>query len=347
MTGQLLLLDIGGSRTRAAIYAVNTNEFSKVHYEKVMTMHIKDIAQFISEFLRINSEMKEEDTSLIIAAAGPLRKGIIELHNSTLSIDRRKIERQFNFKNILLVNDVIAAAARINAQYSRIDKKKLFMDGDMKLNGARFIMLGEEDYEPECDDNSALTVIKSGTGLGIASARKANAAPEKTLYTASEAARLPAQSFDSEDADMIRYIFEKYDRLAALEDMSSGKGIEDYYELLTSKNKSAKQMCVDYDEDLSSAQSLRFFLKNQGRIAAAAANIFVPYNGIIITGNIISSAKELIKDSGLRREFLTYASLPHSDSIPLILYIEHDVNIKGCIEIAAQKLNISNPTIKD
>ena len=339
MPKQLLVLDIGGSKTRAAIYSVLDNNFKKEHYEKLITAHIEDISDFIEKFLQANSSYSENDTSLLIAAAGPKRQDCIVLHNANLKICLPELKRRFGFENILLMNDMVAAASRINSQYHRIEKQKLFMDGTFFLEESRFIMISPKNNEGVCDEKAPLAVIRAGTGLGAAAITEKGG---NFVTIASEAARLPAESMDEEDADFIRYIFERKGRIATLEDMSSGMGMEDYYNLITSNKKSAKQMTYDSDEDVSSAQAIRFFLKNQGRFAAALCNIFLPYKGIIATGNILTGNRHLIEESGLNRDYEAYANIPGYEQIPVILYAEHDVNLKGCLEIAANRMGIEN-----
>jgi glucokinase len=303
-TKAILAIDMGASHTRFAII-----KNSKILFKKIIdTTEITKKENLSDQINLIQKEQKKfKLTNLAIAAAGPpsIDKKSIELTRHKFKITTKKLRDKIKIKKIILVNDLVAQAAGIEAttpkQKTPIIKKK------------------PNNKYPK-------VIIGPGTGLGIA-----YLLPSGEIIPSS-ASRTPASIQDEEDYQII--IKEKNKTLTEL---VSGSGLENikkhYIKKSTTKiNKEDQNHEIFHckTKNHPHKKAADFYIKHLARTCAINAYNVMAYGGIYLVGDLVANNKECFQTKEFIKQF---HSIKHPinilDNIAIYIISDPDLSIKG------------------
>jgi len=139
----ILTGDVGGTKTRLALVAVNGSQVVIRREHSYASQHYATFEELLSEFL--SSGERVDDAALGIA--GPVLGGVVQATNLPWRIDATALRQRFDFVRCNLLNDLEATAYGLPA----LDEADL---------------LTVQAGNPDVQGNAA--VIAAGTGLGEA-----------------------------------------------------------------------------------------------------------------------------------------------------------------------------------
>ena len=147
----ILAGDIGGTNTRLLLAQIKTNtkkpkliEISKVKYKNKEFLKFEDI---INKFInQIDSTTIDNIQAACFAVAGPIINQEVKLTNLPWSISAKRLKKNTNLDNILLINDFTAIGY-----------------GIPNLEPQDYIVL----QNPKKQITSPIAYLGAGTGLGV------------------------------------------------------------------------------------------------------------------------------------------------------------------------------------
>ena len=134
---KILLVDVGGTNIRYAVYDSNSPDINDVHKTKFETKVFEEILKKIIDVNNVDQ--------LVISAAGPKIDNTISMTNKNFVLNSDELRKKFNLKKCYLLNDWEAIAYSYDYVFDNIKFIK---------NGKKF--------------NNQILFLGPGTGLGAA-----------------------------------------------------------------------------------------------------------------------------------------------------------------------------------
>jgi len=134
---KILLVDVGGTNIRYAVYDSNSPDINDVHKTKFETKVFEEILKKIIDVNNVDQ--------LVISAAGPKIDNTISMTNKNFVLNSDELRKKFNLKKCYLLNDWEAIAYSYDHVFDNIKFIK---------NGKKF--------------NNQILFLGPGTGLGAA-----------------------------------------------------------------------------------------------------------------------------------------------------------------------------------
>ena len=293
----LCLIDIGGTNIRYSFLCGSR----KLSIKKKEIPLSKSLNQILNEIL---TQKETIVTDLVISAAGPKSNHIIKMTNQKFIIDAKKIKKKFNLQNCFVLNDLEAAGYYLDKIKS--NNKKIIKKGH-KLNNNRIL-------------------VCPGTGLGLSLIIN----NQKVMSSEIGNSKFLKSEFLKIDKRLIKFKFSK------IEDFLSGPGISNLYEVIYRKKLSAPEIIYQLSNNNRKALYVKnIFLKMFAKFLAEISLIYLPGNGIFLSGSLIRELETYINKKKFKDDFLNQVNESHKmllNSISINVIIKEHMSIFGCKE---------------
>jgi glucokinase len=283
---EIVAVDIGGTHARFAIAALHNENVSALG--EVVTLKTAEFASFQTaweEFGRIIGRPLPRIAAIALAAW--VKDEVIKLTNNPWIIRPALIKEKLSVDDYVLVNDFEAV-------------------------GHAVARAGPQDFQHVCgpqkslDDNSTISIIGPGTGLGVAHLSRFGS---RYHVHATEGGHMDFAPLDSiEDAILLR--LRKRHRRVSVERIVSGPGLIEIYETLAAIEGRAVQSLDDTalwmlgmsnEDSLAAAAIDRFCLS----LGSVAGDIALAQGGseVVIAGGLGYRIKDILLRSGFQDRF--------------------------------------------
>ena len=293
----LLVIDIGGTNIRYL-------EIFKGKKNKIIKEKISSTSRFHNLLNEVISNCPNPIHNIVISAAGPKSNNSIKMTNQKFVIDSQIIKKKFNLKNCFLLND-LEAAGYILHKVSK-DNKNIIKKGKKT--------------------NSSQALITPGTGLGLS-------------FVIDNKIVIPSEIGNSKilTSDIIdRNKKFSYSNFLKIEDFLSGPGLSKIYKSFYKKDVSSSEVVFQgMNNNPKALRVIKVFLEILAKFLAEISLIYVPGNGIFLSGSLMRSLKNFIDNDKFEDIFLKQVNKTHRkllESIEINLIDKEHLSILGCIE---------------
>ncbi|MFT4309824.1 MAG: glucokinase [Candidatus Woesearchaeota archaeon] len=326
----ILAADIGGTNTRIALSSID-NPQSIIHYKHLKTSTIQKLEITLLGFLQEAGITGDSIGECIIACAGPVHNNSCSLTNSNLHISAKTITLATGITNVQLINDMQASAERIAEHLPRISKEKVIQN----IDDAKYILL-QDNYANaiEYPDRGVAMIIQAGTGYGLATLLTSKSS---SILLSSESDHFPYAPYTQEEYEYYEYLRKK-DNMITIGKILRNTGLYEYARFIGCKASTPEEVSLTYDDDVRAREAVHYYLKAHARYTAHFCNVFLPYRGVFITGNALTTNIKGILNSDYIGVMKTHLKLSTLQNIPVYLVEEHNINLKGALSLGKSKI---------
>ena len=293
----LFVIDIGGTNLRYS-ELVNSKK------PKINKIKIESKKNFYEILISLSKTCKEPIENLVISAAGPKLGNLIRMTNQNLLIDPQSLKKKLRLKNCFLLNDLEAAGYYLKK--NTLANKKIIKKGK-KINSNKVLII-------------------PGTGLGL-SLILGN---EKVISSEIGNSKILVSDLISTNNNFESSNFSK------IEDLISGPGITHIYKSIYKREISSTEIIKNaLHKDSKALNVIEIFLEMLAKFLAEIALIYLPGNGIFLSGSFMRSLEIFIDQKKFTENFLKQVNYPHKqvlESVEINLICEENLPIYGCIE---------------
>ena len=292
----LLVIDIGGTNIR--YLEILKGKKTKIKKEKILSK-----LSFYNLLNKIISHCLNPIDNLVISAAGPKTNNSIQMTNQKFKIDSQLIKKKFNLRNCILLNDLEAAGYFLH----KVSKNKKTIKKGKKTN-------------------SRQVLVTPGTGLGL------SFVIDNEIVIPSEIgnSKILISEIMTQNTEFSNLNFSK------IEDFLSGPGLSKIYKSLYKSDISSNELILQgKNNNLKALKTIKVFLEILAKFLAEISLIYVPGNGIFISGSLMKALKIFIDKDEFINIFLKQVNKTHRRALELveINFIEKEhLSIFGCIE---------------
>ena len=292
----LLVIDIGGTNIR--YLEILKGKKTKIKKEKILSK-----LSFYNLLNKIISHCLNPIDNLVISAAGPKTNNSIQMTNQKFKIDSQLIKKKFNLRNCILLNDLEAAGYFLH----KVSKNKKTIKKGKKTN-------------------SRQVLVTPGTGLGLSFVID----NENVIPSEIGNSKILISEIMTQNTEFSNLNFSK------IEDFLSGPGLSKIYKSLYKSDISSNELISQgKNNNLKALKTIKVFLEILAKFLAEISLIYVPGNGIFISGSLMKALKIFIDKDEFINIFLKQVNKTHRRALELveINFIEKEhLSIFGCIE---------------
>lgn len=292
----LLVIDIGGTNIR--YLEILKGKKTKIKKEKILSK-----LSFNNLLNKIISHCLNPIDNLVISAAGPKTNNSIQMTNQKFKIDSQLIKKKFNLRNCILLNDLEAAGYFLH----KVSKNKKTIKKGKKTN-------------------SRQVLVTPGTGLGLSFVID----NENVIPSEIGNSKILISEIMTQNTEFSNLNFSK------IEDFLSGPGLSKIYKSLYKGDISSNELISQgKNNNLKALKTIKVFLEILAKFLAEISLIYVPGNGIFISGSLMKALKIFIDKDEFINIFLKQVNKTHRRALELveINFIEKEhLPIFGCIE---------------
>lgn len=292
----LLVIDIGGTNIR--YLEILKGKKTKIKKEKILSK-----LSFYNLLNKIISNCLNPIDNLVISAAGPKTNNSIQMTNQKFKIDSQLIKKKFNLRNCILLNDLEAAGYFLH----KVSKNKKTIKKGKKTN-------------------SRQVLVTPGTGLGLSFVID----NENVIPSEIGNSKILISEIMTQNTEFSNLNFSK------IEDFLSGPGLSKIYKSLYKSDISSNELISQgKNNNLKALKTIKVFLEILAKFLAEISLIYVPGNGIFISGSLMKALKIFIDKDEFINIFLKQVNKTHRRTLELveINFIEKEhLSIFGCIE---------------
>ncbi len=292
----LLVIDIGGTNIR--YLEILKGKKTKIKKEKILSK-----LSFNNLLNKIISHCLNPIDNLVISAAGPKTNNSIQMTNQKFKIDSQLIKKKFNLRNCILLNDLEAAGYFLH----KVSKNKKTIKKGKKTN-------------------SRQVLVTPGTGLGLSFVID----NENVIPSEIGNSKILISEIMTQNTEFSNLNFSK------IEDFLSGPGLSKIYKSLYKSDISSNELISQgKNNNLKALKTIKVFLEILAKFLAEISLIYVPGNGIFISGSLMKALKIFIDKDEFINIFLKQVNKTHRRALELveINFIEKEhLPIFGCIE---------------
>ena len=292
----LLVIDIGGTNIR--YLEILKGKKTKIKKEKILSK-----LSFYNLLNKIISHCLNPIDNLVISAAGPKTNNSIQMTNQKFKIDSQLIKKKFNLRNCILLNDLEAAGYFLH----KVSKNKKTIKKGKKTN-------------------SSQVLVTPGTGLGLSFVID----NENVIPSEIGNSKILISEIMTQNTEFSNLNFSK------IEDFLSGPGLSKIYKSLYKSDISSYELISQgKNNNLKALKTIKVFLEILAKFLAEISLIYVPGNGIFISGSLMKALKIFIDKDEFINIFLKQVNKTHRRALELveINFIEKEhLPIFGCIE---------------
>lgn len=241
--------DLGGTKALLALYAATAEGYALVREQRFVCRDYDDFSGIIADFLRASMERPQVAA---FGVAGPVAGGRVRMTNLGWLIDRESLREQFQFAEVILVNDLAAMAEAVPI-----------------LAPEDLLVVNSGVPAPQ----GSMAVLAPGTGLG-----EAYLCRHASGYTAcaSEGGHADFAPASGMEEALLSFLRAEYGHVS-YELVCSGTGIPNIYRYLT--DGAGMKPPPDLQQELDAAPDITPVLagqalKKEGEVARLTMEIF-------------------------------------------------------------------------
>ncbi len=309
-----LTADIGGTNTRVALF-----DNDKLLGRSCMTFSNNEYDSFenvIENYLNLVGESSVKYAG--IAAAGPIEEKSARMTNLAWTLTNRSIASITGAEQVGIINDLQAQGYGLES----LDKADL-----------EPIMVGSHS------SNSKETRLVCGIGTGFNAALVFKVG-HKVFVPPSEAGHSQLSLADKSHQSVFAKIG-SVDSFVSVEDILSGRGLENVGRALTGNSETAAQIMQKASQgDENSRKAAHLLTTCAGSFFGDLALILLPFGGIYLIGGVARSLKEHLKSEIFREAFCNkgrFSKFNQKFSVHLVL--DDYAALKGCRNFVMQSFH--------
>lgn len=326
LRGSVIVGDIGGTNARFAVArAALPMKLQNLHHFK--THDFSSLNEVLEKYISEQKLIKLR--KIILGVAGPVIENRCETINLPWSIDGRQIKKQFPKTDVILVNDVYAAAIGLKNQRKAAKLKLIWSPKAFKSS-----------------KQSPIALLAPGTGLGEA------IIADTVLPSEGGHADFGPQNDDQ--IELLRWMWQRHKHVS-VEHLCSGPGLFRIYRFLveTGRETEPKALAhkvrasgVDPSSEISNnvlsenphplcTQAIDIWLFCLGAEAGNLALKSLSFGGVVLGGGIIRKILPLLSRPAFLEGFLKKGRMENLVRlIPISAMTERDVPLYGSAAIA-------------
>ncbi len=275
----LLVIDIGGTNIR--YLEILKGKKTKIKKEKILSK-----LSFYNLLNKIISHCQNPIDNLVISAAGPKTNNSIQMTNQKFKIDSQLIKKKFNLRNCILLNDLEAAGYFLH----KVSKNKKTIKKGKKTN-------------------SRQVLVTPGTGLGLSFVID----NENVIPSEIGNSKILISEIMTQNTEFSNLNFSK------IEDFLSGPGLSKIYKSLYKSDISSNELISQgKNNNLKALKTIKVFLEILAKFLAEISLIYVPGNGIFISGSLMKALKIFIDKDEFINIFLKQVNKTHRRALELV-----------------------------
>jgi len=329
----ILAGDVGGTKTRLALYEIESGKPKRLLVEKFESKGAKSLEDIVAQFLSAQ-KVEGKVKSACLGIPGPVVKGTVQLTNLPWFINEKKMSEQLKIPTVKLVNDLVATIAAVPS----------FTQDDLVT-----LHPGKPDRE-----KSAYAILAPGTGLG--QGFMVMTEDGKLHPYASEGGHVEFAPKSDLEFDLLKYMQRKLKKRVSIERVLCGPGIVNIYSFL--KDLGYNDEPPELKEEIAVAdaaaviartgiagefeicvKALDMFSTLLGSQAGDVVLSFLATGGMYLGGGIPPKILPKLQDGGLVEAYLKKGRMsPLVDSTPLYVIKDDHAALLGGATIAARAI---------
>lgn len=299
----VLVADIGGTHTRMAL-AVDGCLLPETIRRFENSDHA-DLGPVLIAFLR---DVESPLSGVCLAVAGIVGDGSARMTNLDWTIEDEEISALTGCKNVVLVNDLQAQGHALG--HLPASKQRVLVPADP-------------------DPSATKLVVGLGTGFNAAAVFETDAG---RLVPPSETGHADLVVQSEREMDFVRFLVKKLAR-AEIEDALSGQGLENIFEWVSGRRRTAEQImaALNTGEDARSDRTLDLFTDLLARALASLCLTHLPYGGVYLVGGVaraVAPHLERFDFASRLHDRGRFSSLLHKISVSIVL--DDHAALTGC-----------------
>ena len=216
----LIVADIGGTNARLAFQKNINSEICLI--ENFLCSEFKSLEDIISAYKKKHNIINEH---ISIGAAGPCEDDDVLLSNNHIKFNKIQLLKSLNLKSLLVINDFVAQSFVF---------KNLLLEEDEEKYKILFKKLKLKKIKNGTSKkNSTLLVTGPGTGLGVCNLKKID---KNVIPIPGEGGNAYFSPSNNEQIEILNHLL-KYQKYVSVEELVSGRGIENLFNFYQNKNK--------------------------------------------------------------------------------------------------------------
>ncbi len=319
----ILIADIGGTNAR---FGYKNHRLNQIAFIKTFKCNdFKTIDECINLYL---TKCKVNFTHAVFAVAGPCHKDKVEFSNNNWKFSKNKILETFRLKSLLVVNDFVGQALSFSDFFfykkANITKKILQNFQLIQINKGNDII------------SSNMLVTGPGTGLGACTLIENNG---EIIPIEGEGGNINFAPQNKIEFELLNF-YQKQIGYVSFEDVLSGKGLENIYKFLKTKN--------NYKKSTASAEKIRneavkgdYLAKESVKLMLSILGTFVSTiilinnckNSVILSGGVIEKLYSFIPQSNFffnlknKNKYKNFVS-----EVPIYVSLNHLSGLEGSLK---------------
>lgn len=289
----LIVADIGGTNARLAFQKNVNSEICFI--ENFLCSEFKSLEDIITAYKKKHNIINEH---ISIGAAGPCEDDDVLLSNNHFKFNKIQLLKNLNLKSLLVINDFVAQSFVF---------KNLLLEEDEEKYKTLFKKLKLKKIKNGTSKkNSTLLVTGPGTGLGVCNLKKID---DYVIPIPGEGGNTYFSPSNSEQIEILTHLLKSH-KYVSVEDLVSGRGIENLFNFYQIKNKSKTFKIKASDvADLADKNDLNAIsaITQMYKILAISIinNIFLNGSlaGVIICGGISIKLEKFLNQDIFLNEF--------------------------------------------
>ena len=216
----LIVADIGGTNARLAFQENINSEICLI--ENFLCSEFKSLEDIILTYKKKHNIINEH---ISIGVAGPCEDNDVLLSNNHIKFNKIKLLKSLNLKSLLVINDFVAQ--------SFVFKNLLLEEDEEKYKNLFKKLELKKIKNGTSKKNSTLLVTGPGTGLGVCNLKKID---NNVIPIPGEGGNAYFSPNNNEQIEILNHLL-KYQKYVSVEDLVSGRGIENLFNFYQNKNK--------------------------------------------------------------------------------------------------------------
>jgi len=307
--------DIGGTNSNFSLIKTKDKKFKIILNKTYSTKDYNNIIDIINDFIQICLDKHNIlPKNSLFAIAGQINKEKILTPNIKLKIDKNEIMKKTSLTQVEFINDFTAIT------YSILKLKK---------EQIKILNIGKTNKQ----NNKPILIIGAGTGLG-----KSIYLQKEDIIIESEGGHYdfsPKETLEYELCEFIKKNKQKQN--IEIEDLVSGRGVENIYNFLSNKQLSAQEIFKLKNKDENCKKTVELFFKFYARsiknfaLDILASEIYI--GGGIISKNSTFSKTKFMKEFTDNKKYKDYLK-----NIPIKIIKDYNSSIIGVGHYIVKKL---------
>ncbi len=322
---RILVGDIGGTKTRLALYTIN-GAWKMEREEKFVSQEYPSLLEIVKLFL---DEEKEKIEGACFGVAGPVKEGKCKATNLAWVIDVEELKKELKTDAAWLINDIEADGWGINT-----------------LKEEDFFVISEGKKQ---DGNRA--IVAAGTGLG-----------EAGLYWdgkihhpfACEGSHVDFAPRDEMEMELLRFL-KRLHKHVSYERVVCGSGLYLLYRFLTDMRleNPSEELTAEFSlknpaavisekalkkQDKACMRALDWFMSIYASECGNVALKFLSLGGVYLGGGIAPKNLDAINPEHFMKSFTSKGRFAELlSTIPVKVILNDNISLQGCIQYVLNK----------